>query len=376
MKKIDFSFVFPCLNEEDVLPLCIEELNSNLRNTGYKWEIIVADNGSSDRSPEIALSLGARLVHVARRGYGAALKEGILSAEGEYVAFADCDGSYCLEDTASLFSKAISEDADMAIASRLRGRIESGAMPFLHRHLGTPVLTALINILYGGHLSDCNSGFRCVRKSAFERWKIRSDGMEFASELLIKALKDKAKILEIVSGLRKDKRSREPHLRTWRDGMRHLLFIISEKPQAIEIPGLCLLAGTSFFQILALIVGPTILMGLNIFDYHTHAILLMLGIMGAQAYFLATSLFLQSEEKPLRLTQAIIHLDEAQLFAALILSGIACVLFVAWLFIVWASRNFYNLDMINPLLVFMHFISVVGFVSIGMLGIHILKRLK
>ncbi len=374
--SVVLSFIFPCLNEEATLPYCIGQLKESLEGCGLDYEIIVSDNGSTDKSAELAEECGARVVSVQRRGYGAAIKGGIEQAKGEYVIFADADGSYMLEHALPLYRKAALENADMAVASRLKGYIEPGAMPFLHRHLGTPVLTFLINLLFHGGLSDCNSGFRCIRRQSFKGWDIRSDGMEFASELLIKALKRGAKIVEIPSGLRRDRRARPPHLRTWRDGMRHLLLILSEKPQVMEVPGISLLIFSSVLQIAALAFGPTALGKFNVFDYHTHALLLMLGCIGTQLYLLGCSIYVLGDEEPMRLTSKILDMDEARLFILLIVNFLVCGGALAWIFLVWIRRNFEGLNLINPFLVIIHFILVAGFISIGLLGLHILKKAR
>jgi glycosyltransferase involved in cell wall biosynthesis len=371
---MDFSFIFPCLNEEETVGQCINALKYSLKDASLAYEIIVADNGSSDKSAEIAGALGAVVVSVSEKGYGAAIKGGFSAAKGKYVIFADADGSYRLEDTLKLYNAAVKSDADMTIASRLNGTVEKGAMPFLHRFLGTPVLTFLINIFFSGKLTDCNSGFRCVKKTSFVKWNIRANGMEFASELLIKALKNKSAIEEIKSGLRKDLRSRPPHLKTWRDGMRHLLFILSEKPQIMEYPGLFLIIATSILQVVALLTGPSSFLKLNVFDYHSHALLLLGGCIGAQLYLLGSSIYLVGTDEPLRLTKKLINMDEAQLFFILISNFTACAAVVLWVLFVWIGRNFGNLNLINPFLVILHFICVVGFLSIGLLGLHILKK--
>lgn len=162
LRKYALTFVFPCLNEEATLEACVTAVRHALAPLGDDYEIVIADNGSRDRSREIAVRLGCRVVAVAERGYGAALRGGIEAAEGKYAMFADCDNTYVYSDALRLFETAKSERAGMAIASRMKGEIEDGAMPLLHRRLGTPVLTALINFLFSGRLSDCNSGFRCV----------------------------------------------------------------------------------------------------------------------------------------------------------------------------------------------------------------------
>jgi len=373
---MDLSFVFPCLNEEDTILDCIEAVRMSLESCGdsLSYEIIVADNGSSDKSAIIAAAAGARVVPVADRGYGAALRGGIDAAEGRYVMFADADMTYLYEDALPLYLKAIEVDADMAIASRMKGVIESGAMPWLHRFVGTPVLTALINLLFRGRLSDCNSGFRCIRKSAYETWGIRASGMEFASELLIKALKHGAKTVEIRSGLRRGPEGRVAHLRTWRDGMRHLLFILSERPRLFEVSGIILVALSTALQILAIIIGPTDIAGLNIFDMHSKALLLLAGITGMQLYVFSCILFLREREKPTALTAGLIGIDEAPLFFLLLSILVLEFLLVGGVVLNWFLNNFANLDLANVLIGAIHLLGMPLMLAIALLGVHVFKR--
>jgi len=374
---MDLTFVFPCLNEENTLGDCVRAVRNVLdcAASGLEYEIVVADNGSSDRSVEIAREMGARVIKVDQRGYGAALNGGIKEAAGRYVMFADADATYCYEDALDLYERAVKQGADMAIASRMTGNIEGGAMPFLHRHLGTPVLTALINRLFGGHLSDCNSGFRCILKAAYDRWNIRSTGMEFASELLIKALKDKAVIVEISSGLRCGPADRLAHLRTWRDGMRHLLFIISERPQIFEFSGLMLAVMSTLLQILAFIVGPVNILGLNIFDLHSKIILLLSGLAGVQFYVFSCVLYVKGGGSARRVTRKVIDLDEGALFFLLIISLFVQAMVVAVIFVMWMWSGFGGLDMLNSLVLAGHLLSGLGVLAIGLLGVHVLKRI-
>jgi hypothetical protein len=247
-------------------------------------------------------------------------------------------------------------------------------MPFLHRYLGTPVLTALINLFFGGRIRDCNSGFRCLRKKSYETWMVHASGMEFASELLIKAKKAKARIIEIPSGLRRGCPDRVAHLRTWRDGMRHLLFILSEKPQFSEMVGLLMVLSATALQIVAAIVGPTKLLGLNVFNLHSQAFLFVAALTGLQFYLFACYIFLGIGEAPLALTRRLINLDEGFLFfvlvACLVLEGLA---FLAT-FIIWARSDFGGIHVIDRLLPVMHVLSLPLMTSIGLAGIHAFKR--
>ncbi len=372
------TFVFPCLNEEGTLATCIHAVKQSLEPAAQRgeliYEIVVADNGSTDRSREIALLAGARVVPVSERGYGAALRGGIEAALGSYVMFADADSTYLYEDALALYQKSIKADADMGIASRMTGKIERGAMPPLHRYLGTPVLTTLINILFKGRLSDCNSGFRCIRKSAYDQWGIRSNGMEFASELLIKALKHRAKTVEIKSGLRPGPEGRVAHLRTWRDGMRHLLFILSERPRLFEVAGLALVLICTTLQFASLVVGPTNIKGLNIFDLHTKGLMLLGGLTGMQAYLFACVLFLKERDKPLPITRRSIEIDEANLF--FLLAGLCLVqaMLVGAVIANWALHNFANLDLAQVLFPIIHFLTLPGMLAVGLLALHVLKK--
>jgi glycosyltransferase involved in cell wall biosynthesis len=370
------TFVFPCLDEEQTLPACIRAVQQALAPTGHSYEIVVADNGSTDRSRELAEELGARVVPVAERGYGAALRGGIAAARAERVAFADADGSYRLEDIPQLLDKSLETDADMVIASRLRGEIEPGAMPPLHRYLGTPVLTFLINLLFRGKLSDCNSGFRLLKREAFEQWQIRSTGMEFASELLIKALKHRASIVEVPSGLRPDLRDRPPHLRTWRDGMRHLLFILSERPELFEWVGIVLFLVAAVLQAVAMRVGIQPVFGMNIFGHHTQALLIPVGCVGAQLYVFSCHVYATSGESAgaSALTRRILNLDEAIVLVMLLGLAALGTIGVGWVVWQWRTQGFAHLDLLSVLLPLVHALCALGFVAIGLLGVHIMKK--
>ena len=374
---MDLTFVFPCLNESRTIALCIDAVRKSLdADPSLKYEIVIGDNGSTDDSCQIAEARGARVVPVPERGYGAALRGGIAAAEGKYVMFADADGTYFYEHSLELYRATSKADTDMGIASRMRGVIEPGAMPTLHRILGTPVLTGLINLLFKGKLSDCNSGFRCLKKTAYQTWDIRASGMEFASELLIKALKKNASTVEIVSGLRPAPVERTPHLRTWRDGMRHLLFILSERPRMFELAGLLLIIGATLLQGIAGFTGEINLGGLNVFGIHSQVLLLLGAVLGTQIYMLSAAMFLQKSEQPRAVTRSLIEMNEGSLFFLLValLGGLGLV--IGWLVIQWARSNFFGLNYANTLIVWLHFLAVPSMIAFGMLGVHILRKGK
>lgn len=374
---MDLTFVFPCLNEEKSLGACIDRVRNSLgRDPQLRYEVVVADNGSTDKSRQIAEQHGARVVPVPERGYGAALSGGIGGAQGSYVMFADADGTYLYEDALDLYQETKKSDADMGIASRLKGRIEKDAMPPLHRWLGTPVLTWLINRLFGGRLSDCNSGFRCIRKDSFGRWDIRATGMEFASELLIKALKNDARSVEIPSGLTPSPVPRMPHLRTWRDGMRHLLFILSECPRLFEVAGLTLLIIATLLQGVAAVTGPVAIGVMHIFNIHSQVLIMLAALLGAQLYLFSCMLYLRSNDPPLKLTRWLIGMNEGFLFFLLLGLLVAIGVVIAWITVQWALNRFSGLHHANELIVWVHFLAVPALAMMGLLGLHVLRKAR
>ncbi len=251
----------PCLNEEATVGVCVRKARETLQRLGVRGEVVVADNGSTDRSVEIAQSLGARVVHQPVKGYGNAYIKGFSEARGRYIIMADSDDSYDLTDL-ERFIAALRAGNDLVMGSRFKGEIKPGAMPALHRHLGNPVLTGILNLLYGTKISDAHCGMRAFTQDAFHRMHLRTEGMELASEMVIKAAKARLKIAEIPITLYPDGRNRPPHLRSFRDGWRHLRFMLMYDPKhlfgfpgvALQILGAALLFAY-IFQILPLIWG-------------------------------------------------------------------------------------------------------------------------
>lgn len=234
--------VLPCLDEERTVGGCVEEARRGLPAHGFEAEVIVVDNGSTDRSVVVAKAAGARVVVERRRGYGSALWRGIRESQGDVIVLGDADGSYSFEDLAPLVA-AVDQGADLVMGSRLRGTIEPGAMPFLNRYFGTPALTFLVNRLFGTRISDVNCGLRALRAEAARRLDLRAAGMEFASEMVLKAARAGLRIAEVSVPFRRDGRDRPPHLRRWRDGWRHLRFILLASPNVVLVgPGLALLS--------------------------------------------------------------------------------------------------------------------------------------
>ena len=283
MEPIEISVIIPCLNEEKTLPDCIETAKKAMLKANIPGEVIVSDNGSTDQSVMVASTHGARVVHTTRKGYGNALIGGMRASQGKFLVMADADGSYDFNDIPK-FIEPLREGAEFVIGSRIKGTIYPGAMPFLNRYLGTPVLTFFINLFFGCTISDVNCGMRALTKEAFERLNLRAGGMEFASEMIIKACLLGLKIVEVPTSLFPDKRDRPPHLRPFRDGWRHLRFIFLFAPTWLFlIPGaISLLAGSA-------IMTCILFLNLKNFGFFTMFFAQGLIFLGAQVIFLGIS---------------------------------------------------------------------------------------
>ena len=237
---IEVSVVMPCLNEAETLGTCVRKAWAGLEAGGFQGEVIVADNGSTDGSQAIAAREGARVVAVPVRGYGAALRAGIQSAVGEYVVMADADDSYDFAHLAR-FVSALRGGSELVMGNRFQGGIAPGAMPFLHRYLGNPVLSFLGRLFFRAPVGDFHCGMRAFSKTAVERLRLTTTGMEFASEMVVKASLLGLRISEVPTTLSPDGRTRAPHLRTWRDGWRHLRFLLLYSPRWLFLyPGVVL----------------------------------------------------------------------------------------------------------------------------------------
>ncbi len=266
-QEIELSVVLPCLNEVETVGACVRKAMATLREAGISGEVIVADNGSTDGSREIAESEGARVVYAERKGYGSALNAGILSARGQYVLMADSDDSYDFSHIPR-FLEQLRAGNDLVMGNRFLGGIAKNAMPGLHRYVGNPVLTAIGRLFFKSPCGDFHCGIRAIKKGSFVRMGIRSTGMEFASEMVVKASLLGMKVAEVPTTLSPDGRTRAPHLRTWHDGWRHLRFLLMYSPRWLFLyPGITLivlgLAGCAW-----LLPGPRVLDGIG-FDVHT-----------------------------------------------------------------------------------------------------------
>jgi glycosyltransferase involved in cell wall biosynthesis len=240
-QRLELSIVMPCLNEAATVADCVKQARDALAKYSINGEVIVADNGSTDGSRDLATAAGARVVPVPVRGYGSALLAGIASARGEYVVMGDADGSYDFMAVDTFLAK-LREGYDLVMGNRFKGGVAEGAMPFLHRWLGNPVLSFLGRLFFSSDIGDFHSGLRGFRRSPILALDLRTTGMEFASEMVVKAAVQDLRITEVPVTLGPDKRGRPPHLRTWRDGWRHLRFLLLYSPRWLFLyPGAALM---------------------------------------------------------------------------------------------------------------------------------------
>jgi hypothetical protein len=276
--SIAVSAVIPCLNEEQTLAICIQKAMRSFAAIGIEGEVVVADNGSTDRSIEIATSLGARVVHERRKGYGAALLRGIYESRGKFIVMADADDSYDWSSLGEFVSK-LGEGYDLVMGNRFLGGIRPGAMPKLHRYLGNPLLSWAARIAFRSEIGDFHCGMRAFTRDAFERMQLRTSGMEFATEMVANAAHQRLRIAEIPVVLHPDQRNRPPHLRSFRDGWRHLRFILTYAPDHLYlIPGAVMLTAGLLLEA-TLARGPVTVGGLYV-GVHFVALGALLTLMG------------------------------------------------------------------------------------------------
>jgi glycosyltransferase involved in cell wall biosynthesis len=278
---IEVSVVIPCLNEANSIGICVSKAISAFGSAGLRGEVIVADNGSTDGSIEIAEKLGARVVRVEARGYGSALRAGIAAARGAFIVMGDADDSYDFGDVPRFVEK-WRQGNDVVMGNRFRGEIKRGAMPWHHKYVGNPALSSLLNLFFRTGIGDSHCGMRGFTRAVYDRMDLRSTGMEFASEFVIKAAQLGARIAEIPITLWPDKRGRPPHLRSFRDGWRHLRFMLLYAPNWLFV-----LPGAAFmFAGLALVFwllpGPRAVTPRITLDLHTLIFGVIFTLLGAQ----------------------------------------------------------------------------------------------
>jgi glycosyltransferase involved in cell wall biosynthesis len=344
---MELTVVLPCLNEAETLAVCIRKAKASIAGLGIDGEVVVADNGSTDGSQDIARAEGARVVDVPIRGYGAALTAGIADAEGEFVIMGDADDSYDLSNLGP-FVEALRGGADLVMGNRFAGGIEPGAMPALHRYLGNPALTAIGRFLFRSPAKDFHCGLRGFRREAILELDLRTTGMEFASEMVVKATLNKLNIVEVPTTLSPDGRSRAPHLRRWHDGWRHLRFLLLYSPRWLFLyPGVVLfLVGLVLGGVL--LAGP-IQIGEHALDVSALVYAMAAVLIGFQAILFAafSGAFVANEglmlpSPGMQKAFKILNLERGLIIGLLLL--IVGVGLAIYGFIIWGSSDFGALD--------------------------------
>jgi glycosyltransferase involved in cell wall biosynthesis len=344
----ELTILMPCLNEAETLATCIVKANESLKNLRIAGEVLIADNGSTDGSKEIARSLGARVVQVERKGYGNALMRGIATARGKYVIMGDSDDSYDFTNLGPFVDK-LRAGYDLVMGNRFLGGIQPGAMPNLHRYLGNPVLTAIGRLFFKSPSGDFHCGLRGFNRQAMLGLDLRTTGMEFASEMVVKSTLHNLRITEVPTTLQPDGRSRPPHLRSWRDGWKHLRFLMLYSPRWLFVyPGL-LLMGAGLVVGLILLQGPIFIGGLG-FDAQTLLYAAAAIVLGFQAiaFGVFTKVFaisegLLPEDPKLNVTTIRLNLEKGLILGAcLIITGLVC---SAYSVFTWKQSHF---GVLNP----------------------------
>ena len=344
---LELTVLMPCLDEAETLKICIDKAQAYIKDAGIKGEVLIADNGSTDGSQAIAEKAGARVVAIAQKGYGAALLGGIQSAKGQFIIMGDSDDSYDFSRLQAFVDK-LRAGADLVMGNRFKGGIAKGAMPFLHRYLGNPVLSFIGRLFFGIKTGDFHCGLRGFNKDSIQAIGLQATGMEFASEMVVKASLNKLRIEEVPTTLSPDGRSRPPHLRTWRDGWRHLRFLLLFSPRwSLVYPGLLLLILGTVLGVL-LLQGPVTLGDIRL-DIHTllyAAISVFLGFQMISFYVLARVYAIRNKLYPANIIdQKLIDLftfERGLIFGSLLLISGLVISYLA--FASWSSQQFGDLE--------------------------------
>jgi hypothetical protein len=352
----DVTIVMPCLNEVDSLPHCmgnaLDALSRLRTELGLSGEVVIADNGSTDGSQALATELGARVVPIAARGYGAALIGGCTAAHGRYVLMGDCDGSYNFTEGVAMIAK-LEDGYDVCMGNRFKGGIEPGAMPWKNRHIGNPGLTGVLNLFFRSGIGDAHCGLRAIRKDAFLRLGLTGSGMEFASEMVIKAALLKLKMTEVPATLSKDLRDRAPHLRPLRDGWRHLRYLCMLSPTwMFGVPGVAALLFAAFALGYAGVYATGLADGIPRFGVSWSIIAAFMAVCGHFSLMMATAMHFHGVRSGYRrLRPSLAKLAPVLTLETMLVGGIgmAAVAFgwLAWVGIGWWGNDMRALD--NPL---------------------------
>ena len=354
--SVELTIVMPCLNEAETLETCITKARSFLNRSGITGEIVIGDNGSADGSIEIARRCGARVVNIPIRGYGAALYGAVVASRGKYCVMGDSDDSYDFGNL-DLFVKELRAGADLVMGNRFLGGIEPGAMPWKNRYIGNPVLSGLGRFLFGAPTKDFHCGLRAFSRDAFLRMDLRTTGMEFASEMVIKATLLEMRIIEVPTTLSRDGRSRPPHLRPYRDGWRHLRFMLLFSPNWLFLyPGLVLMF-IGFLLGAKLLASPVYIQGVRLsIDTLIYSVTMIevgfqavLFALLSRAYAVQEGLFPPPPKRAF--FDSIFKLERGIILGSmLIIFGLVLFLYA---FSIWGSTNFGPLDVerVTPIVI-------------------------
>ncbi len=353
-KLVDISVVIPCLNEANSIGICVGKALDAFKSAGLRGEVVVADNGSTDGSIDIAEKLGARVIGVPARGYGSALRSGIAAAHGQFIIMGDADDSYDFADVPR-FVEMWRRGYDVVMGNRFRGEIKRGAMPWHHRYIGNPGLSRLLNLFFHAGIGDSHCGMRGFTRAIYDQMDLRSTGMEFASEFVIKAAQLRAKITEIPITLWPDKRGRPPHLRSFRDGWRHLRFMLLYAPNWLFLlPGATLVI-VGLALVFWLLPGQRALTSRITLDVHTMIFGVMFTLLGVQilsigAFAKVFSYAERFDHKNISLRRALAHVRFET--GLLLGGGLSLIGFLgcAWVVWDWVSSGFGPLHEVRAVL--------------------------
>ena len=344
---VELTILMPCLNEAETIEVCVRKAMGYLQRSGVSGEVLIADNGSTDGSQAMAQALGARVVSVPEKGYGAALIGGINAAEGRFVIMGDADDSYDFENLDGMVQH-LRDGADLVMGNRFQGGISPGAMPFLHRYLGNPVLSFIGRLFFSIPVGDFHCGLRGFSRESILNLGLQSSGMEFASEMVVKASLNGLRIEETPTTLKPDGRSRPPHLKTWRDGWRHLRFLLLHSPRYLFIyPGVALtvlgLVGSALLSHGAMRVTPNVRL-----DIHSLVVACFSVLIGVQmVMFGALARRYQALEGVLppsaKFHNFLLGLSLEPILRAALVIFVAGAAGIAWAVLHWAGSGFGDL---------------------------------
>jgi glycosyltransferase involved in cell wall biosynthesis len=375
----DVSIVMPCLNERQALPAAImtaQQASRQLKSIDLSCEILISDNGSTDGSIELATQLGCRVVHCPIKGYGNALRYGISNSRGKFIVMGDADGSYDFAESVPMILK-LKEGYDLCMGNRFKGKIMPGAMPWKNRYIGNPVLSSILNVFFRSQLHDAHCGLRAFTRKAFDKMRLTSPGMEFASEIVVKAVLLCLKRTEVPVTLHKDQRGRAPHLRPWRDGFRHLRFLLLYSPLWLYFIPSGFLLSVSILIFIFLAMTPAgqvfrmegiwigdhwLILGCSMFFIGYSGILL-----GMISYCYAVKEGIRPDDAAVKKMKRFLSIENTMAIGLLCcLVGLGIVAYIFW---VWVGINFGSMNEIRKMMIGSTFIIAgiqtifVGFLS-------------